>query len=267
MSGLLLRLAGVWQAWGQHAAFPHHRDTALHPTRSGLIGLITAAQGRTRDNALTPYEQLPGRPSHHDLTFTVRVDNPGTPHEDYHTVGGGHPPDKRLYLANGSKRTAQAATLVSRRHYLAGAVFTVAVTGPDPLIDDIADALDNPAHAPFLGRRACIPDEPLVLGPPLPDPITELLTRAPVSWPTPPTGPTAPVILWSETPPTDHPHTSPDNELAAEPTDWRTEHRTYLARPLWRTTEHLPAHLYAGKRPIDTLTAYLHKDPAWPPTP
>ncbi|MFJ4188956.1 type I-E CRISPR-associated protein Cas5/CasD [Kitasatospora sp. NPDC089509] len=267
MSGLLLRLAGLWQAWGQHAVFAHHRDTALHPTRSGLIGLITAAQGRSREHALTPYQHLPGRPSHHDLTFTIRVDNPGTPHEDYHTVGGGHPPEKRLPLADGKKRKSETSTLVSRRHYLAGAVFTIAVSGPAPLIDNIADALDNPAHAPFLGRRACIPDEPLLLGPPVRDPVTELLTRVPVSWPAPPADATAPVTCWWETPPTRHPHTPPDSELAAEPLDWSTEHRTYLARPLWRTTEHLPAALYAGPRPIDTLTAYLHQDPTWPPTP
>ncbi|MGI5473350.1 CRISPR-associated protein Cas5 [Streptomyces sp. CA-132043] len=53
MTGLLLRLAGPLQAWGTSSAF-RDRDTAAHPTRSGLIGLLAAAAGRPQHHALAP---------------------------------------------------------------------------------------------------------------------------------------------------------------------------------------------------------------------
>ena len=60
--GVVLRLAGLVQSWGETAAFPY-RDTAAFPTRSALIGMFAAAQGRTREQALDPYPDLPGAPS------------------------------------------------------------------------------------------------------------------------------------------------------------------------------------------------------------
>ncbi|MFE1908473.1 type I-E CRISPR-associated protein Cas5/CasD [Streptomyces gardneri] len=162
MTALILRLAGLQQSWGERGVF-HHRDTTAFPTRSALIGMFAAAGGRTREEALTPYQQLPGNPSHRDLTFTIRIDSPGTLHHDFHTVGGGYPPEQRLRTGDGGRRSEAKSTLVSHRTYLAGAVFTLAVEGPRPLLDHIADALEHPAFGIFLGRRACPPDTPLVL--------------------------------------------------------------------------------------------------------
>ncbi|GLW56800.1 hypothetical protein Kpho01_48110 [Kitasatospora phosalacinea] len=272
MSGLLLRLAGPLQSWGHHSAF-HHRDTAAHPTRSALIGMFASAQGRPRDHALDPYPDLPGNPSHHDLTFTVRIDKPGTPHTDYHTVGGaryrGRGREGLLPTSDGGHRTEAASTLQSWRHYLADAVFTVAVHGPAPLIARIADALAEPHWAPFLGRRTCIPDEPLVLTPtPVTDPVTELLTRAPLTLTHPPEPGHDSVdvdIVWEHPPPTRPDHRY--SELPAEPVDFTSHHRLHLPRPLWRTTESLPAHLYAGHRPLDALTRYVLKDTPCPSSP
>ncbi|MFE5189914.1 type I-E CRISPR-associated protein Cas5/CasD [Streptomyces sp. NPDC056628] len=34
-------------------------------------------------------------------------------------------------------------------------VFTIAVTGPDPLLEAIAHHLEHPRYAPHLGRRNC----------------------------------------------------------------------------------------------------------------
>ncbi|WP_246586277.1 CRISPR-associated protein Cas5 [Streptomyces yatensis] len=76
--GLVLRAAGLLQSYGEAGTF-HHRDTTTFPTRSALIGMFAAAQGRTAEHALDPYPELPGTPSHRDLALTIRVDCPGTP--------------------------------------------------------------------------------------------------------------------------------------------------------------------------------------------
>ncbi|MER5852963.1 type I-E CRISPR-associated protein Cas5/CasD [Streptomyces sp. NPDC002012] len=263
MSGLVLRLAGLLQSYGERGVF-HYRDTTAFPTRSALIGMFAAAQGRTREHALDPYTQLPGEPSHSDLTFTIRIDQPGTPYRDFHTVGGGYPRDKQLLTGNGKRRKEAASTLVSRRDYLTGAVFTVAVEGPDPLIAHIAETLNEPHFGLFLGRRTCIPDEPLVITPHTLHPVTDLLTRVPLTQSKPPRDTTTHLpttFVWEHPPPTAS-ATYPDRESNSEPTDLTSSARRYLPRPLWLTTEQLPAHLYAGPRPIDALATYMLGEPA-----
>lgn len=259
--GLVLRLAGRLQAWGEAGTF-HHRDTAPLPTRSALIGLFAGAQGRTRSQALDPYPDLPDSPSHHDLTFTIRVDQPGALHRDLHTSGGGRPHRSGLRTSAGTYRPREQSTHISHRDYLTDAVFTVAVQGPAPLLHLIADTLTHPVHAPYLGRRACIPDEPLVIHADIPDPPTALRTRVPLTLAQPPhpSRTHLPVTFVSEHPP--HPHTPPDRESPSEPVDFTPTGRHHLPRPLWQTRELVPATLYAGPHPLNTLTDYILKDTA-----
>ena len=67
MTVLLLRLAGPLQAWGVKSRFTV-RSTELAPTRSGIIGMLSAAIGRRRTD---PIEDLLS------LRFGVRKDQPG----------------------------------------------------------------------------------------------------------------------------------------------------------------------------------------------
>ncbi|MFI9191096.1 type I-E CRISPR-associated protein Cas5/CasD [Streptomyces californicus] len=269
MTGLILRLAGLLQSSGERGVF-HYRDTCAFPTRSQLIGMFAAAQGRPRKHALDPYPHLQSpsdttAPSHRDLTITIRIDQPGTLYRDFHTVGGGYPREQSLLTGEGRRRKQAASTLVSHRDYLTGAVFTIAVQGPAALTDHIAETLQRPRFGLFLGRRACLPDEPLVLNAHSPDPITELLTRTPLTrTPAPP--PTATYLpttfVWEHPPPGAGPTTPPDRESNSEPVNLTSHARRHLPRRLWMTTQHLPTHLHAGPRPLDTLTAYIHGEPA-----
>ncbi|MGI5397630.1 type I-E CRISPR-associated protein Cas5/CasD [Streptomyces sp. CA-251251] len=170
MSGLLLRLAGPLQSWGERSAFTPVRDTAPFPTRSALIGMFAAAEGIGRN------ETIPDR--YHDLRLTVRVDRPGVRLVDYHTAGGGFPKDRTAATSGGSNK---GAAVITRRHYLADAVFVVAVTAPDATLERLADALTRPHWAPYLGRRSCVPDEPLLLRRHVTNPDEELRTRVPLS--------------------------------------------------------------------------------------
>lgn len=169
MSGLVLRLAGPLQSWGEHSVFAH-RDTLRFPTRSGLIGLLACAEGVRRGAPLTGYDPL---------RFTVRIDRPGVRMMDFHTIGGGLP--RGVPRPDGSQRPRDTATMVTRRQYLADAVFTVAVEGPQDRLAEIAEALRNPRWQPYLGRRSCPPDQPLLLRAGVDDPVHELHTRVPVA--------------------------------------------------------------------------------------
>ncbi|WP_406387530.1 type I-E CRISPR-associated protein Cas5/CasD [Streptomyces sp. NBC_00887] len=261
-SGLLLRLAGPLSAYGTQAAFTH-RDTNIHPTRSAVIGLLAAAAGRPRNQVLHPFSDLPGHPTYHDLTLTIRIDKPGTLHTDYHVTGGGYPRPMSLRTSTGNHRPPSGSALPSHRIYLADAAFTLALTGPPHLIDTIADQLEHPHYAPYLGRRACVPDEPLVLGKPLTDPVHHLLHHTPLTLPNPPRpdAETVPVTVVWEQPPT-HTSAARPYELTDQPRDYTQETRQYSRRRPWHTTEHLPAHLYAGRHPQTALADYLEREPS-----
>ena len=170
MTGFVLRLAGPLQSWGEHSAFGD-RDTLGFPTRSGIIGIFAAAQGLRRGEPLDQYAPL---------KFTVRVDQPGVHVVDFHTAGGGLPRERSIPTAGGGRRGEGKATIVTRRMYLADAAFTVAVEGPDDLTRQIAAALRSPRWQPYLGRRSCPPDQPMLLRAHAGDPVQELRQRVPL---------------------------------------------------------------------------------------
>ncbi|WP_164479122.1 CRISPR-associated protein Cas5 [Nakamurella antarctica] len=54
---------------------------------------------------------------------------------------------------------------ISRRHYLSDAEFMVAISHPDDRItDQLLQSVSNPVFATYLGRKACLPRFPFVLG-------------------------------------------------------------------------------------------------------
>lgn len=154
---LVLRLAGPLQSWGGHSQF-NRRDTLAEPTKSGIVGLLAAAQGLRRQD---PIETLLG------LVLGVRTDRPGTLLRDYHTVStlDGSPLLSAQVNARGAqKRTSPPKqTHVTTRYYLQDAVFVAALAGPDELLHALAAALRRPAFPLALGRRSCPPAQPLLL--------------------------------------------------------------------------------------------------------
>jgi len=131
---LLFRLEGPMQSWGYRSRFDY-RDTALEPTRSGVIGLICAAMGIARGEDISKFVRL---------RMGVRVDKEGRPECDYHTA-------LDVIKADGSGTD----TVVSRRDYLADASFTVGLESEDKaILDEIAAALHSPRWLLYLGRKA-----------------------------------------------------------------------------------------------------------------
>ncbi len=154
---LVLRLAGPMQSWGSTSEF-NRRDTDDQPTKSGVVGLLAAAQGRRRGEAI---EDLVG------LRMAVRVDQPGTTLRDFHTVGdlSGKPLLSAAVNASGQQKSTSPKkfTHVTRRFYLQDAVFIVAVTASTGLLRTLAAAVQRPSFPLALGRRSCVPTQPLLL--------------------------------------------------------------------------------------------------------
>ncbi|MFF8387402.1 type I-E CRISPR-associated protein Cas5/CasD [Streptomyces kanasensis] len=256
--GLLLRLAAPLQSWGRHSHF-NERDTAPFPTRSGLIGLLASALGRARHE---PIDDLA------TLSLTVRTDRPGVPLRDLHTVGGGLPARATVTTAEGKKRSGDTTTLLTHRTYLADAAFTTALTAtdttPTDLLPTLAQALLTPQWPPYLGRRSCPPEGPLLLG--ASDDALHHLIHLPIAAPPPPADRDPGVTFTSDQPLSrlpvpDHLLTedagdgdTPAGAINDQPTTFHPRRRTYSSRPAYQRTLHLPTAQYTGLG-TDHLTA------------
>ncbi|QNP75287.1 type I-E CRISPR-associated protein Cas5/CasD [Streptomyces roseirectus] len=256
LPGLLLRLSGPLQSWGERSHF-NERDTASFPTRSGIIGLLASALGRRRGENIDDLTRL---------SVTVRTDRPGVLLRDLHTVGGGLPAKATVTTAEGKKRSGDTATLLTHRTYLADAAFTVALTTDDTtLLTQAETALTHPYWPPYLGRRSCPPEGPLLLG--RFDDALHHLVHLPLAAP-PPANPTAPVDFLADHPLTHlAPTTSATTDSGAhpagrvndQPLTFHPRRRAHRDRPLYRRTLHLPAdqHTGLGTDHLTTLAAYL----------
>lgn len=140
---LILVLRGPLQSWGERSHWTT-RDTALTPTKSGVVGLLGAALGWKTDR-LPEIDRA--------LTMGVRVDRPGAVIEDYHTTTSG--------VVNRAGKAKKDYTLESWRYYLADAAFTVALMGQPEWIVRLAEAVQNPVWPLFLGRKCCPPSGPI----------------------------------------------------------------------------------------------------------
>ena len=75
---LVLRLEGPLQSWGERSHWDY-RDTALMPTKSGIVGLIASAFGWGRGDS-----RIPELAASFDMA--IRADRPGELMVDFHTI-------------------------------------------------------------------------------------------------------------------------------------------------------------------------------------
>lgn len=110
------------------------------PTKSGILGLLAAAEGRRRSD---PIEDLLA------LELGVRTDQPGVLLSDFHTA---------------HHRIKGTPMPLTYRHYWSDAVFTAHIGGPREVVEGLYEALTNPAFPLFFGRRSCVPEGRVALG-------------------------------------------------------------------------------------------------------
>lgn len=166
---MLLRLEGPLQSWGTRSRFPE-RDTEREPSKSGVIGVVAAALGISRDDdvRLAALAQL---------RMGVRADREGGVLVDFHTAGAGRLAGVE-YRVHGTDDP-----VITRRAYMTDASFLVALGLEDEdIVAKVDRALGSPRWPLFLGRRSCPPSLPVRAGLVSMDPESAL--RAAL-WPSP----------------------------------------------------------------------------------
>ncbi|HEY7032633.1 MAG TPA: type I-E CRISPR-associated protein Cas5/CasD [Thermomicrobiales bacterium] len=152
MHTLLLRLAGPMQAWGTQSRYLV-RDTGFEPSKSGVVGLVCAALGRSRNDAVDDLAAL---------RMGVRVDREGVLKREYHTAGGSHRRGEAYGVVNAKGELG--GTVVSQRYYLADADFLVGLSGDDLALLRLVDGrLRAPVWQVFLGRKSFVPGTPVAM--------------------------------------------------------------------------------------------------------
>ena len=134
MKTILLKLSGPLQSYGTSSYF-QTRYTDYYPSKSAVLGLLAACLGYRRDEE----EKLRELST---LKFAVRIDQQGGLLKDYH-------------IAITDKEIVEIPqTYVTNRYYLEDALFVVALSGMDELIDTLTKAIKSPYFQPFMGRRS-----------------------------------------------------------------------------------------------------------------
>ena len=149
---LLFQLYGPMAAWGD-TAVGEFRPSHGHPTRSAILGLTAAALGIRR------HEEERLRDLENSCRVAVRLDSPGEVMRDYHTTQV--PPEQRKvrhYTRRDELSADNLHTILSQRDYRTDSAATVALspaTNPPLSLQQLADALRQPALALYLGRKSC----------------------------------------------------------------------------------------------------------------
>jgi CRISPR system Cascade subunit CasD len=148
---LLLRLYGPLASWGE-IAVGESRHSAVHPSRSALLGLLGAALGIERDDDAGQRALIQG------YRFGIKLECAGSPLRDYHTIQVGVPPRKFQFRSRRQELAAdKVETILSAREYRCDSLALVAVEalpGAPVDLDALAQALRQPHFPLYLGRKS-----------------------------------------------------------------------------------------------------------------
>ena len=144
MPTLLLRMRAPMMSWGDHSRFTI-RDTQREPTKSAVIGLLCAALGRPRWEAVNDLAAL---------KMGVRVNQEGVVQRDYHTV-------MDAVKSGGGK----GGTVISHRYYVADADYLIGLESRDQeFLQHLDSALQTPVWQLYFGRKSFVPSHPIRIG-------------------------------------------------------------------------------------------------------
>ena len=171
---LALRLEGPLQSWGYEDRF-NRRKTGSLPTKSALLGMCCAALGAGRGSAeekawlprlnklgllciaIPPSGSLARGEGHRVLANAPTAGTSGARTmrrmEDFHTV-------QNTRTADGKTKE----THITRRTYLNDAAFAAIFSGDAATLAELQAALADPVWGVWLGRKACIPSAPVLVG-------------------------------------------------------------------------------------------------------
>jgi len=159
MKACIFQLYAPLVSWGE-IAVGGTRRSALHPSRSAILGIVAAALGVKREEE----EELDKL--RHSISVAVRVDAPGTLLTDYHTIQVPKRERGAVYLTRKDEMDAppeKIGTILSTREYRCDAYSLVAVClrNGATTLEQIAKKLQRPEFHVYLGRKSAPPALPL----------------------------------------------------------------------------------------------------------
>lgn len=138
------------QSWGD-IAVGEFRNTFRYPSKSALIGFLSAAMGwdKYRDEQLI-------LALNRELKFAVRIDGDDTVLADYHTAQvPSNRKDEKYETRADEMRSSPLETIISHREYLCDAVYSIFCFGLMPKLERIKEKLVLPERPLYLGRISC----------------------------------------------------------------------------------------------------------------
>jgi CRISPR system Cascade subunit CasD len=153
---LSLRLEGPLQAWGVDSQY-NRRNTGLMPTKSAVAGICCAAVGADRgsEQERILLSKLGGLRML-SIAIPRRVRDQALDVrrlQDYHTV-------QNTLKADGGLKDCH----ITQRLYLTDVGFGVLLKGERSVLNELAEGLRDPKWGVWLGRKACIPTAPVLVG-------------------------------------------------------------------------------------------------------
>ncbi len=140
---LILKTEGM-SAYGLQT-FDVHRRANHFPTRSAILGMVSAALGITRDEHSKLFELS------QKLKIAVQVNSCGEKITDYHTVQNFRSPFGKI----------QKETKPTYREYWCDSEHTFAITAENNIVEELAKYVQAPVFSLFQGRKSCPLTRPL----------------------------------------------------------------------------------------------------------
>ena len=153
---MAVSLSGFMGSFGTPSRRDRHRRTARHPGKSVMTGIICNAMGCERGDIDAIKEVSSLRMTSYALktegAFVDFQTAPRNVHRPYSKVING--------CVQAGKKDEDH--ILMYRHYLSGFKFVVVMEGPRDLVLKCHQALEYPARELFIGRKCCLPTEPIL---------------------------------------------------------------------------------------------------------
>jgi len=158
---LLFQIYAPLVSWGE-IAVGGERQSSRHPSKSAIVGLISAALGIRRDEE----DRLNSLAK--SLGVAVQLHSGGTVLKDFHTAQSPKQESKVIHYTRQAELLADSdkiGTILSRREYRCDSLSVVGIYLKDTLsgitLQQIVDALHEPTFHLYFGRKSSAPALPL----------------------------------------------------------------------------------------------------------
>ncbi len=161
MKYCVFRLYAPLCSWGE-IAVGSERRSALHPSKSAIIGLIAAAMGIEREDEEKQLKLASA------LGFAIKLINPGTIIKDFHTAQVPRAVKNVVYHTRKDELDAldeKDNAIISYREYRCDSLSVVTIwikeSNSSISLYNVQEALMAPMFHLYLGRKSCPPALPL----------------------------------------------------------------------------------------------------------